>query len=206
MKAFFKHHDIQKHVSQSDDKKAAVAERYIQVLKRRLYRYLSLNETTRWVDVLPKIVDAVNHTKCRVTGMNPADMNHTNWEPVWKRVYSDCFEHSHKDKRYVPGTTVRIDMAKGAFAKGYLPNFSKEVFKVKEVREGKPTTYALEDQKGEDILGKFYAPNLSKARLTTKRIDKVWETRKRRGHTEYYVSWADENPRDREWITESQLI
>ncbi|KAH7702704.1 hypothetical protein AAVH_30139 [Aphelenchoides avenae] len=206
MKAFFKTKDIRKHVSQSDDTKACVAERAIQTLKRRIYRYLSHNQTNKWVDVLPSIVDALNHTKCRVTGMRPIDMTEHNWQPVWHRLYAKCNEHDKEDVRYVPGTTVRIDVAKGPFAKGYLPNFSQEVFKINRVRPGNPTTYALEDQKGEDILGKFYAPNFSKAQLAIKRIANVWETRKRRGVTEYCVSWVDENPQDKQWITEQQLI
>ncbi|KAH7723022.1 hypothetical protein AAVH_09495 [Aphelenchoides avenae] len=206
MKAFFKTKDIRKHVSQSDDTKACVAERAIQTLKRRIYRYLSHNQTKKWVDVLPSIVDALNQTKCRVTGMRPVDMTEHNWHPVWQRLYAKSNEPEKEDVRYVPGTTVRIDVAKGPFAKGYLPNFSQEVFKINRVRPGNPTTYALKDQKGEDILGKFYAPNFSKAQLAVKRIANVWETRKRRGVTEYYVSWVDENPQDKQWITEQQLI
>ncbi|KAH7716848.1 Y26D4A.11 protein [Aphelenchoides avenae] len=133
-------------------------------------------------------------------------MTERNWQPVWQRLYADNYVPGKKDKRYSQGTTVRIDVAKGPFAKGYLPNFSQEIFKVRQVRPGNPTTYALEDQKGETILGKFYAPNFSKAQLAVKRIANVWDTRKRRGATEYYVSWVDENPQDREWITAEQLI
>ena len=206
MKAFFKKKDIHKHVSQSDDTKACVAERAIQTLKRRIYRYLSHNQSKRWVNVLNNFVDALNHTRCRVTGMRPVDMTERNWQPVWHRLYAESYSPEKIDGRYVPGTTVRIDVAKGPFAKGYLPNFSQEIFKVNRVRAGNPTTYALEDQKGEPILGKFYAPNFSKAQLAVKRIANVWETRKRRGTTEYYVSWVDENPQDRQWITEQQLI
>ncbi|KAH7716703.1 hypothetical protein AAVH_15885 [Aphelenchoides avenae] len=194
MKAFFKQMDILKHVSQSDDTKACVAERAIQTLKRRLYRYLSHNRTKRWLDVLPSIVAAINRTKCRVTGMRPVDMNERNWQPVWRRLYSDSYTPQKQDTRYKSGTTVRMDVAKKTFEKGYLPNFSREVFKIKRVRPGNPTTYALEDTTGEAILGKFYAPNFSRAHPVTKRIDRVWQTRKRRGRTQYFVSWMDENP------------
>ncbi|KAH7709671.1 hypothetical protein AAVH_23055 [Aphelenchoides avenae] len=206
MKAFFKQKDILKHVSQSDDTKACVAERAIQTLKRRLYRYLSHNRTKRWVDVLPSIVAAINRTKCRVTGMRPVDMNERNWQPIWRQLYSDSYTPQKRDTRYKSGTTVRMDVAKKTFEKGYLPNFSREVFKIKRVRPGNRTTYALEDATGEPILGKFYAPNFARAHPVTKRIDRVWQTRKRRGRTQYFVSWMDENPDVGEWIDESQVI
>lgn len=206
MRAYFRERDIRKYVSQSDDCKASVAEKAIQTVKRRLYRYLSHNATLRWIEALPQIVDAINRTRCRVTGMAPSDMTPSNWHIVWQRLYGDSYKHARADERYRPDTTVRIDMAKGAFAKGYLPNFSQEIFRIRKVRPGNPTTYELEDQKGELILGKFFAENFSKAKPAVRRIAHVWETRTRRRHIEYCVSWTDGNPRDREWITEAQLI
>lgn len=206
MVAFFKKMDVKKHVSQSDDKKACVAERGIQTLKHRLYRYLTDKLTTRWVDVVPRIVDAINKSKCRVTGMRPLDMTPFNWQPVWHKLYDNNFKESRQDPRYDKGTPVRIDLAKKTFEKSYLPNYTQEVFKIRSVKRGTPTSYQLEDRKGEHVLGKFYRENFSRAKLPVKRIANVWDTRKRRGKMEYWVTYVDEDPRAHEWITEADLV
>ena len=45
---------------------------------------------------------------------------------------------------------------KSIFAKGYTPNWSEEVFVVKEVKDTVPWTYAISDLNGEKIIGTFY--------------------------------------------------
>lgn len=138
--------------------------------------------------------------------MRPCDMTATNWQPVWHKLYDANFKESIPDPKYEKGTPVRIDVAKRTFEKSYLPNYTQEVFKINKIKKGTPVSYSIEDQKGEPLLGKFYRENFARAKLPVKRIANVWETRKRRGKTEYWVSYVDENPRVREWITEKDLL
>ena len=56
-----------------------------------------------------------------------------------KRVYTD--EHNEKDSRFKVGDRVRISRYKNIFAKGYTPNWSKEIFIVDKINDTVPYTY-----------------------------------------------------------------
>ncbi|KAL3068191.1 hypothetical protein niasHS_016437 [Heterodera schachtii] len=88
MKEFFAENGIKKYET-SSKKKAAVAERAIRTLKTRLYKYFSANNTSAWVDVLPKFLSAINNSVCRATGLRPNEISDVNAREVWKRVYGE---------------------------------------------------------------------------------------------------------------------
>jgi hypothetical protein len=212
MKKFFKDKEIQKIASQSDDVKASVAERAIQTLKARLYRYFSNRNDLCWVDVVSKVVDAVNRAPSRaISGMRPIDVNETNWKPLWNRLYAHNFKRSatRKEKHYSVGTKVRIDKYKGRFDRGFHPNFTDEIFTVKRALPTQPRSYRIEDRNQEEILGRFYNPNLSKTKdyaEVTHRISKVHKERTRSGRKEYLVSFVGHDANIRRWIGGDQLV
>jgi AAA+ superfamily predicted ATPase len=57
--------------------------------------------------------------------------------------------------------------------KGYLPNFTEEFFKIKQVKIGRPTVYLLEDLKGDSVQGIFYEEELSAYNETEETAYKV---------------------------------
>ena len=71
--------------------------------------------------VLHDVVNKYNNTKHCTIKMKPIDVGDNN-----KRVYID--EHNEKDSRFKVGDRVRISKFKNIFAKGYTPNWSKEIF------------------------------------------------------------------------------
>ena len=48
------------------------------------------------------------------------------------------------------------------FAKGYIPNWSEEVFISSKIKNTVPWTYAINDLSGEEITGTFYEKELQK--------------------------------------------
>ena len=80
-----------------------------------------------------------------------------------KIVYID--EHNEKDSRFKVGDRVRISKFKNIFAKGYTPNWSKEIFIVDKINDTAPYTYNLKDLNEEEIIGSFYARDLQKTKL-----------------------------------------
>ena len=48
------------------------------------------------------------------------------------------------------------------FSKGYVPNWSEEVFMIKKVKNSVPWTYVISDLKGKEIVGTFYEKQLQK--------------------------------------------
>src|SRR5262249_15809382 len=84
---YCKERDIQKHKSSTKTIKASLAERAIRNLKSRLYRAFSELKTLNWTKILPKIVNGINHSYCRVRKMKPNNVNFKNAQMVWDRVF-----------------------------------------------------------------------------------------------------------------------
>ena len=65
-------------------------------------------------------------------------------------------ETNYQDPKFKIGDIVRISKYKNIFEKGYVPNWSEEVFVIKKVKNTFPWTYVISDLKGEEIVGTFY--------------------------------------------------
>ena len=69
--------------------------------------------------------------------------------------------NNQKDSKFKVGNNVRISKYKNIFAKGYIPNWSEEVFVIKKVENTLPWTYVIGDL-SEEVLGTFYKKELQK--------------------------------------------
>ena len=67
-----------------------------------------------------------------------------------------------KDPKFKVGDQVRISKYKKNFAKGYIPNWSEDLFAIKKVKNTVPCTYVINDLNGEEIIGTFYKKELQK--------------------------------------------
>ena len=108
-----------------------------------------------YFDVLDDIVDEYHNTYNKTIKMKTID------------VKSDSFaeyneESNEKDPKFKVGDHVRISKFKNAFAKGYTPNWSEEIFIVKRIENTVPWTYVISDLNGEEIVGSFYEKELQK--------------------------------------------
>lgn len=211
MKQYFRDKLIHKHVAQSPDVKAAIAERFVQTLKSRLYKYFSIKETSRWVDFLPHLVDAINRSVCRITRLRPIDINFENGDAVWEQLYGDSFDtHITQRPKFQRGDKVRIAKEKTPFDKMYLPNYSEEIYRVKKLQRRKlPTTYELVTKEGVPITGKFYNEELSRTKFGRERrlyIDKVLDERQVDGRREILVKWRGQPTSTAAWIRESDIM
>ena len=57
---------------------------------------------------------------------------------------------------------MRISKYKNVSAKGYIPNWSEEVFVIKKVENVVPWTYLIKDFLAEEIIRTFYEKELQK--------------------------------------------
>ena len=127
--------------------KSVVAERFIRTLKNKLYKHMTATGKNVYYDVLDDIVNECNNTKHYTIKMKPKDFGNN------KRVYID--KHNEKDNRFEVGDRVRISEFKNIFAKGYTPNWSREIFIVDKINDTVPYTYKVKDLNGEEIIGSF---------------------------------------------------
>ena len=120
-----------------------------------------------YYDVLDDVVNEYNNTKHNTIKMKPKDVKNDTAKlgaiARNKRVYID--EHNEKSARYNVGDRVRISKFKNIFAKGYTPNWSREIFIVNKINDTVSYTYNLKDLNNEEIVGSFYDRELQKAKL-----------------------------------------
>ena len=110
--------------------KSVVAERFIRTLKNKLYKHMKATSKNVYYDVLDDIVNEYNNTKHSTIKIKPIDVKDN------KRVYID--EHNEKRSRFKVGDRVRISIFKNIFAKGYTPNWSREIFIVNKINDTVP--------------------------------------------------------------------
>ena len=82
-------------------------------------------------------------------------------------------EVNDKDAIFKVGDHVKISKYKNIFDKGYIPNWSEEVFVVSKIKNTVPWTYVINDLNGEEIIGTFYEKELQKTNQNEFRIKKV---------------------------------
>ena len=143
--------------SSYNEGKSVVAERFIRTLKNKLYKHVTATGKNVYY-VLDDIVNEHNNTKHNTIKMKPKDVGNNN-----KRVYID--EHNEKGSRFKVGDRVRISKFKNIFAKGYTPNWSREIFIVNKINDTVPYTYNIKDLNDEEIIGSFYDRELQKSIL-----------------------------------------
>jgi hypothetical protein len=90
------------------------------------------------------------------------------------------------------------------FQKGYLPNWTEEIFTIVVRHLPHPVTYGLADLTGEHIRGKFYKQEIQKVTGDDDvyDVEKVLKTRKRGGKVEYFVKWRGYPDKCNSWVTD----
>ena len=111
-----------------------------------------------YYDVLDDVVNKYNNTKHSTIKMKPINVKDNN-----KKVHTD--EPNEKDSRFKVGDRVIISKFKNIFAKGYTPNWSKEIFIVNKINDAVPCTYNIKELNDEEIRGSFYDRELQKSIL-----------------------------------------
>lgn len=186
-------------------KKCALVERWNRTLKTKIWKYFTSRNTYKWLEVLPKIVDAYNHSKHRVIKMKPADVNEENAMEVWERLYGKDERNRRTIHHIDEGDTVRISKAKGQFEKGYLPNWSREEFYVDKINDKfLPSMVTLKDYKGESIKGNFYEDEIQKISRDVDddvyEVQKVIQQKRRGGEIWYLVKWLGYDDSFNSWV------
>ena len=195
----FRKHNVHHYFSLNDDIKAALVERFNRTLKSRLYRYMTHRRTNRWIDALSDVVRSYNGSLHRSIGMAPIDVTRDREDEIARRLYPPKPPLRFK---YDVGDRVRIAKYKHVFQKGYVPNWTEELFEIADKNPTYPVTYVLKDLAGEYIKGKFYEQEIQKVVKTDDvyDVEKVLKTRRRDGKVENFVKWKGYPDKFNSWI------
>ncbi|XP_071944511.1 uncharacterized protein [Antedon mediterranea] len=134
--------------------------------------------------------------------MPPIDVTKENEHRVWMNLYGDEKLRSNRFKFEI-GDQVRISRYKMLFEKGYLANWTEEIFTIFKRKETRRPTYQVKDWNGDVIEGNFYEKELQKVSKTDKdtyRVEKILRTKKRNGKTEYFVKWLGYPAKFNSWV------
>ena len=117
--------------SKYNEGKFVVAERFVRTLKNKIYKHMTAISRNDYFDVLNYIVDKYNIKYHKNIKMKPID------------VKSDSFaeyneESNEKDPRFKAGNHVESSKYKNIFSKGYVPNWSEEIFVIKKIKNTVP--------------------------------------------------------------------
>ena len=104
--------------------KSVVTERFIRTLKTKIYKYMMSISKNVYIDKLDDTVNEYSNTYHRTIKMKPADVKDNTYIDFKKEV-------NDKDPKFKVGDHVRISKYRNIFAKGYIPNWSEEVFVIK---------------------------------------------------------------------------
>ena len=146
--------------------KSVAAERFIRILKNKIYKHMTDVSKNVYFNVLDDIVDDCNNTYHTTIKLKPKD--------VKSNSYAEYNEESNeKDPKFKVGDHVRISKYKNIFAKRYAPNWSEQVFVISKIKNTVPWTYGINDLDGEEIVGIFYEEELQKTNQEEFKIEKV---------------------------------
>ena len=219
----FLNKDFQKHLkklkihfftTENPETKASIVEQFQRTLKGRMWKYFTYKKSRKYIDVLQDLVYGYNHAKHRSIGQSPASVSVDNEVEVTRRLYgfkNISSKQEKKEKRvFKVRDIVRLNKSKRIFDKGYLPNWTTEVFRVAHETHSQPATYKIEDLMGEPLRGAFYTKELQRVLEQVYEIDQVLDHRRRRQGKKYikeiFVSWKSYPSKFNVWLPESYLV
>ena len=101
--------------------KSVVAERVYRTLKNKIYKYLNSISKNGYINKLDDVVNKYNNTYHNIIKMKPVDVKSNTYIDSSKEV-------NDEDHKFKIDDSVRISKYKNVFAKGYVPNWSEEVY------------------------------------------------------------------------------
>ncbi|XP_044005885.1 uncharacterized protein LOC122850894 [Aphidius gifuensis] len=181
---------------------ASVVERFNRTLKNKMWEKFTYQGSYKWLEILPHLLENYNNSKHRTIKMKPIDVTKGNKKQLLRNVYKKFQQNRDIKNKFKIGDKVRISKYKTVFEKGYTPNFTTEIFTIKEVKYTDPVTYKLIDYKNNPIEGGFYEEELTKVKYPD--IYLVEKIVKKRGD-KLHVKWLGFDDTHNSWINKSDL-
>ena len=139
---------------------SVIAERFIKTLKAKTYKKVTANDKKSYLPYLNKLVDQYNNTYYHSIHKKPINIDYS--------ALTKNIEMNPKAPKFKVNYRRRITNYKNIFSKGYIENWSREIFIIDSVFKSNPwtlTTLKIKDLNGEKIIGSFHEKELLRSIL-----------------------------------------
>jgi len=197
---------------------AAYIERFNRTLQSLIYKFMTENETYRFISknsggndekTFSKILETYNNRRHRMIGMTPLQAETDKSKHIDIRLRMSKYYSKIKPKKqlFQIGDTVRVATQKGKFSRGYKEQSNLEIFKIYDIKKkSEIPMYLLETyDQSEKIKGGFYDFELTKVDFESFRIEKILKTRTINGKKQHLVRWKGFNSNYDSWIDEENI-
>ena len=184
------------------DKKASIVERVLRTLKEKIWRVFTDRRQYIYHDIINDIIHNYNNCYHRSIKRKPAEVNARNQEIVWETLYGKVYDKVIQFKLNVGDLERFREFKDMCFDKGYVENYSEDVFTVIEIVPRVPPVYRIKEENGREMDSFYYEQEL----LAINRdpdpfylIERILERRGNRvlvkwlGYPDYYNQWINEN-------------
>ena len=192
---------------ENSDIKCSLAERFNSTLQSKMWRYFTHANTYTYIDVLQDLVHSYNHTFHDTLRGRPVDVNRDNADRLFYHLYEgvspEDLKRKEKQEEEVPikkGQKARILRTKKTFNRGYEPNWTEEIFTVK--NPDYVRGYELEDALREPIKGWFYRQQVQKVKVSPRKrytVEKILKYRGKGSKREALIKWKGYGDKFNSW-------
>lgn len=193
------------HYSSYSEYKASVVERFNRTIKNKIYKIFTHRKSYKYIDILQKVLDSYNNSVHRSHGYAPNRVTPKLEPVIFQKLYGYKTDVKYN---YDVGQQVRISKSKKTFRRGYLPNWTDEVFTIYKHFLTNPPTYLLKDLKGNVLKGRFYEDEIQpviKSGDSFWRVEKILKTRGSGSNKEYFVKWFGFTDDHNSWVKQSWI-
>lgn len=169
------------------NQKASTIERFQQTLQKKIYLYITQNESLRFIHVLNDVVCLYNNTHHRFLKCTPFEVETSRdiRNNLMLKHAKKLFNLKKQKPNFAIGDVVRISLKKTPFHRAYNLQRTYERFIIRNINKILPIPrYELKDELGRDIDGNFLGGELVKINIDRYRSN-VIKKRKKKGKIEY---------------------
>ena len=198
--------------------KSSICERFNLTIQRLIHKYLTQNETLKYIDKLDDILDSYNKRPHRtLKGLSPYEADKPDMESylrgIHRRRYYSVKRMSNVSlkKSFQLGDVVRIKKLTARFSsenRGYTQQQKPEYFVIDRIDTRLPRAlyYIKSLNHGDQILDGFYRNELSLVKGNVYKIEKVLKTKGKGKNKKYFVKWAHFDDEHNSWVNANDIV
>ena len=162
-----------------------------------------MNNNTIWIKDLNKLVKEYNISFHRSIKMKPVNSSKKSNENIVRKNYN--FESTVKKPKFSIGDKVRISLSKNTFEKGYINNWSEQIYVIYDIKSSNVHYYFLKDLNEEKLDGSFYEQELLKTNMKENDLYIIEKIIKKIGN-KYLVKWKSYDDSFNSYVNKNDIV